>query len=76
MNAERFFAFTATRPDEEKWKRIGGEPILNASATRLHRKIALNLIAPLDAIAQNAAWDALPGLGVRLSEISGPFPTS
>jgi hypothetical protein len=38
MNAEEFFAFTATRPDDEKWELIDGEPVLNASATRLHQK--------------------------------------
>ncbi|MBA4174911.1 MAG: Uma2 family endonuclease, partial [Hyphomicrobium sp.] len=30
MRAEEFFAFTATRPDDEKWELIEGEPVLNA----------------------------------------------
>ena len=50
MNAEEFFAFTATRPDDEKWELIDGEPILNASATRLHQKIILNLTVLLGPI--------------------------
>ena len=31
MTVEEFYAFTDTRPDEEKWELIDGEPILNAS---------------------------------------------
>lgn len=76
MRAEEFFAFTATRPDDEKWELIEGEPILNASASRLHQKIIGNLIVLLDAQARqtSAAWEALPGLGVRISDISVPVP--
>jgi hypothetical protein len=29
MRVEEFYAFTATRPDEEKWELIDGEPLLN-----------------------------------------------
>ncbi|MGE5388830.1 MAG: Uma2 family endonuclease [Hyphomicrobiales bacterium] len=76
MNAKEFFAFTATRPDEEKWELIEGEPILNASASFLHQLIARNLIVLLDraALAGRATWAAVPGLGVRVSEISVPVP--
>jgi Uma2 family endonuclease len=76
MNAEDFFAFTATRPDEEKWELIEGEPVLNASASRLHQKIAGNIFLSLAGFArqQNAHWEALPGMGVRLSDISVPIP--
>ena len=31
MTVEEFYAFTDTRPDNEKWELIDGEPILNAS---------------------------------------------
>jgi Uma2 family endonuclease len=76
MNAEEFFAFTSTRPDEEKWELIGGEPVLNASASRLHQKIVGNLTVLLDGVARSrgGAWEVLPGLGVRLSEFSVPVP--
>ena len=47
MRAEEFFAFTATRPDDEKWELIEGEPVLNASASFLHQIIASNLIVSL-----------------------------
>ena len=34
MTVEEFYAFTDTRPDDEKWELIDGEPILNASPVR------------------------------------------
>ena len=38
MTVEEYFAFTETRPDNEKWELIDGEPILNASPSRLHQR--------------------------------------
>lgn len=76
MNAEEFFAFTAARPDDEKWELIDGEPVLNASASFLHQIIARNLIVLLDEISRgtSADWVAVPGLGVRISPTSVPVP--
>lgn len=76
MNAEDFFAFTATRPDDEKWELIDGEPVLNASATRLHQKILGNLFLSLAQLAREkrAPWEILPGIGVRLSDANVPVP--
>ena len=76
MRAEEFFAFTDTRPDEEKWELIEGEPILNASVARLHQKIVGNLTVLLGELARrtNAGWEVLPGLGVRVSDINVPVP--
>lgn len=76
MNAKEFFAFTATRPDDEKWELIEGEPILNASPSFLHQVIATNLISLLVQRARetDANWVAVPGIGVRLSAINVPVP--
>lgn len=76
MRAEEFFAFTATRPDNEKWELIEGEPVLNASASFLHQIIIRNLIVLLDQLAREkqANWAAVPGLGVRISPINVPVP--
>lgn len=76
MNAEEFFAFTATRPDDEKWELIEGEPILNASASRLHQKILGNILMALGAQARqpDARWEVLPGIGVRISDFAIPVP--
>ena len=48
MTAKEFFAFTETRPDDEKWELIEGKPILNASASQRRvdqRGASLNLPA-------------------------------
>jgi hypothetical protein len=48
MTVEEYFAFTDTRPDNEKWELIDGEPILNTSPIERQR-------------AQS--WEAIPGIG-------------
>ena len=47
MTVEEFYAFTDTRPDNEKWELIDGEPVLNAAPSRLHQRIVKNLIVAL-----------------------------
>ena len=42
MTVEDFYAFTDTRPDEEKWELIDGELVLNAAPSRLHQRIVKN----------------------------------
>ncbi len=76
MRAEEFFAFAATRPDDEKWELIEGEPVLNAAASRLHQKIVGNIFFVLTerSRGKDADWEVIPGFGVRLSEISIPVP--
>jgi Uma2 family endonuclease len=76
MTVEEFYAFTDTRPDEEKWELIDGEPILNAAPSRLHQRIVKNLIFALTNLERelNAPWVVLPGLGVRVSDTNRPEP--
>ncbi len=76
MTVEEYFAFTATRPDNEKWELIDGEPILNASPSKLHQKIFINLVCLLGAIQRRHSqlWEVLPGIGVRVSDTSLPEP--
>ena len=76
MTVEEFYAFTDTRPDEEKWELIDGEPVLNASPSPLHQWIVGNLIVALGGRARgsHAEWAVLPGLGVRVSDINRPEP--
>ena len=76
MTVENFLGFTESRPDEERWELIDGEPILNASPSYLHQKIVGNLIIALSAVERRkrATWSAIPGIGVRLSERSAPVP--
>jgi Uma2 family endonuclease len=76
MSVEEFYAFTDRRPDDEKWELIDGEPILNAAPSRLHQRIVKNLVFILTGFERRpgAAWEVLPGLGVRVSEKSRPEP--
>lgn len=76
MTVEEFYAFTDTRPDEEKWELFDGEPVLNAAPSRLHQRIVKNAMFGLSRFEQTpgATWEILPGLGVRVSEIERPEP--
>ena len=76
MTVEEFYGFTDTRPDEEKWELIDGEPILNASPSPTHQWIISNLVFALTQRARqlNAPWAVLPGLGVRVSPTNRPEP--
>lgn len=76
MTVEEFHAFTDTRPDEEKWELVDGEPFLNASPSPIHQWIVRNLVIALGNQERklNAHWVVLPGLGVRISNINRPEP--
>lgn len=76
MTVEEFYAFTDTRPDEEKWELIGGEPVLNAAPSPTHQWIVRNVVVALCNRERelNAPWAVLPGLGVRVSDTDRPEP--
>jgi Uma2 family endonuclease len=77
MTVEEFYAFTDTRPDNEKWELIEGEPVLNASPSELHQRILWNLAVALGTIKrrqQLPIWEASLGVGVRVSDASLPEP--
>jgi Uma2 family endonuclease len=76
MTVEEFYAFTDTRPDDEKWELIEGEPVLNASPSPTHQWIVKNLIIALGIRERQpqASWAILPGLGVRVSRTDRPEP--
>ena len=76
MTVDEFYAFTDTRPDGEKWELIEGEPVLNASPSRLHQRIAGNVFFALTVRQREigAPWEASLPLGVRVSEKNRPEP--
>jgi len=76
MNVEEFYAFTDTRPDEEKWELIDGEPVLNAAPSAMHQWIVRNVVVALGIRERElkAPWAVLPGLGVRVSDTDRPEP--
>jgi Uma2 family endonuclease len=76
MNVEEYFAFTDSRPDNEKWELIEGEPVLQASPTTRHLRIVINLSYCLEAIRRERrpSWFVIPGMGVRISDTNLPEP--
>ena len=76
MNVEEYFAFTDSRPDDEKWELIDGEPILQASPSSRHQTIVANVIGRLYAIQleRRTSWMTIPGIGLRTSQASLPEP--
>jgi Uma2 family endonuclease len=76
MTVEDFLAFTDTRPDEEKWELIDGEPVLNATPSRLHQRIVNNVLFLLTSLErqQPRPWEVMPGIGVRVSDTNLPQP--
>jgi Uma2 family endonuclease len=76
MTVDEFYAFTDTRPDDEKWELIGGEPILNAAPSPLHQVIVRNVILTVGIREReiNAPWRVMPGPGVRVSDKDRPEP--
>jgi Uma2 family endonuclease len=76
MTVEEYFAFTDTRPDNEKWELIDGEPILNASPSKLHQTILWNLAFVLGMLQRQRrqSWESSPGIGVRVSDTNLPEP--
>jgi Uma2 family endonuclease len=67
---------TETRPDNERWELIDGAPIVQASPGGLHQTIFLNLVYLLGALQRQKqqSWEAIPGIGVRVSDTSLPEP--
>jgi Uma2 family endonuclease len=76
MTVEEFFDFTDARPDDEKWELIEGEPILNATPSFMHQRIAGNIHSHLLALTTTTkrSWTVIPGIGVRVAGKKLPVP--
>jgi len=72
---EQFYAFTDTRPDNEKWELIGGEFILNAAPSYIHQRIVRNVVVFLDLQQRsNPAWDVVADFAVHVNNENQPEP--
>lgn len=75
MNVSEFFTFTETRPDEERWELIEGEPVLNETPVRLHQRILANLVVSITHWElESRGCEAYPGIAVLISDISALTP--
>ena len=68
MTIEEFLAFTASRPDEERWELIEGGPVMNASPVDDHQVIAGNILAHLVVfqVKSDHPWRPSMGIGTRV----------
>lgn len=68
LTIEEFLAFTATRPQEERWELIEGVPVLNPSPIQIHQVVAINIASFLmrHKEATNTTWLPLLGVGTRV----------
>lgn len=76
MTVADFLAFGQTRPDGEKWELLDGELFLNATPVNWHQMIVAGLIGNLRAMLRlkGGRHLAIPGIGVRISDISAVAP--
>jgi hypothetical protein len=78
MTIEEFLAFTATRPDEERWELVEGVPVLNALPTDVYQIVVANITTFLmnEKARLSAGWLPMLGIGtqVPISPNSLPQP--
>ena len=76
MTVEDFLEFTDGRPDDEKWELIDGQPVMNATSSRLHQIVVANLLVYLAQTLRQrgSGLRAIPGIGVRVANNKLPVP--
>lgn len=76
LTIEEFLAFTASRPQEERWELVEGVPVLNPSPIGIHQMVAANIVSFLLARkrAIAASWTPLLGIGVRVPVSPNSLP--
>ncbi|MDX2155376.1 MAG: Uma2 family endonuclease [Hyphomicrobiaceae bacterium] len=76
LTIAEFLAFTATRPQEERWELIEGVPVLNPSPIAAHQMAAANIVAFLLAHKRTsgATWTPLLGIGTRVPASPNSLP--
>lgn len=76
MTIEEFLAFTASRPDEERWELIEGVPVLNASPVEFHQIVIGNVLSWLLAEKgrQGASWLPILGVGTLVPASPNSLP--
>ncbi|MGD9923865.1 MAG: Uma2 family endonuclease [Pseudorhodoplanes sp.] len=76
MTLSEFYAFTDTRPDDERWELIDGEPVMNASPSFTHQVIVSNVVGLLKIIQfqERRSWIVLPSMGIRIAVKDRPEP--
>jgi Uma2 family endonuclease len=76
LTIEEFLAFTASRPQEERWELIEGVPVLNPSPIGIHQMVAANIVSFLLVKKRevNAFWTPLLGIGTVVPVAPSSLP--
>jgi len=76
LTIEEFLAFTATRPQEERWELVEGVPVLNPSPIQIHQLVAINIASALmrHKQATGATWIPLLGVGTEVPASPNSLP--
>lgn len=64
MSVAEYRTWVETRPDDERWELLDGEPVLMSPPRERHQTIVMNLILGLSALARDKGCRALPGLAI------------
>ncbi len=76
LTIKEFLAFTATRPDGERWELIEGVAVLNPSPVDTHQSIVANVVTFLMQAKRRtaASWFPMPGTGTRVPAAKNSLP--
>ncbi|GJD57597.1 Uma2 family endonuclease [Methylobacterium dankookense] len=72
MSVAEYQIWVESRPDDERWELLDGEPVLMSPPGERHQTIVLNLIQRLNDLVEVRGCRALPGLAV-LSEAADDY---
>jgi Uma2 family endonuclease len=76
MTIKEFLAFTAARPDGERWELIEGVAVLNPSPVDYHQSVVANIVTFLMQAKRRtgAGWFPMPGTGTRVPASKNSVP--
>ncbi|GJE57960.1 Uma2 family endonuclease [Methylobacterium trifolii] len=72
MGVAAYRVWVESRPDEERWELLDGEPVLMSPPGARHQRIVMNIAKRRDDLAERKGCNALPGLAI-LSEAMDDF---
>lgn len=72
MSVAEYQVWVESRPDEERWELLDGEPVLMSPPKERHQRIVYNLLRRVGDLADARGCSALPGLAI-LSEAMDDF---
>ena len=72
MSVAEYQVWVESRPDEERWELLDGEPVLVSPPQHRHQRLVYNLLHRVGDLADARGCEALPGLAI-LSEAMDDF---